>query len=164
MKKIGLISDTHGYWDTKYVKYFKECDEIWHAGDIGEIEITDQLNNIAQVKGVFGNIDNSTIRQEFPKEQIIQYGNQKVYMTHIGGRPVKYNSFSLKKLLHLTPSVFICGHSHICMVKYDHNHQLLYINPGAAGNYGIHKIRTIIRFELHINKIEKIEVIELGTR
>ncbi len=164
IKKIGLISDTHSHWDDKFVKYFQFCDEIWHAGDIGHINIVDKLNKIAPLKGVHGNIDNNTIRQEFSKELLIKHGNIKIFMTHIGGYPLKYNKYCKNKLTYLKPQIFICGHSHVCKIVYDKNFKLLYINPGAAGIIGIHKVRTIIRFELHQDNIKNLEVVELGLR
>ena len=164
MKKIGLISDTHSHWDNKFVKYFQSCDEIWHAGDIGKINISDKLNEIAPLKAVYGNIDNNTVRQEFPKELLIKHGNLKVYMTHIGGTPLKYNNYCKNKLAEYNPQIFICGHSHICKIIYDQKFKLLYINPGAAGIVGFHKVRTIIRFELHDDNLKNVEVIELGQR
>ena len=164
MKKIGIISDTHSCWDNSFIKYFKSCDEIWHAGDIGDLTVTDQLMKIAPLKGVYGNIDNNQIRQEFPEEISFNYGAQNIYMTHIGGHPKKYNKRCVEKLQELKPQIFVCGHSHICKVIYDKNLNLLYINPGAAGIVGFHKIRTLIRFELHTEKIANLEVVELGPR
>tara|TARA_B100001093_G_scaffold513964_1_gene586977 strand:+ start:84 stop:599 length:516 start_codon:yes stop_codon:yes gene_type:complete len=164
MKKIGILSDTHSYWDNNFIKYFKSCDEIWHAGDIGELKITDQLKKIAPLKGVYGNIDNHQIRQEFPHEISFNYGAQNIFMTHIGGYPKKYNKRCFEKLQKLKPQIFVCGHSHICKIIYDENLKLLCINPGAAGIVGFHKIRTIVRFELHTDKIANLEVIELGSR
>ena len=164
IKKIGLISDTHGHWDDKFYKYFQYCDEIWHAGDIGQINITDKLNKIAPLKGVYGNIDNNTIRQEFSKELLIKHGNLNIYMTHIGGAPLKYNKYCKEIFKKYSPQVFICGHSHICKIVYDKNFKLLYINPGASGKIGFHRVRTIIRFELHHDSIKNVEVVELGLR
>ena len=164
MKKIGLISDTHSFWDDNFIKYFKNCDEIWHAGDIGNLNVTDQLSKITTLKGVYGNIDNNTIRQEFDKEITLSYGSQKIFMTHIGGQPYKYNKYCKEKLLKIKPQVFICGHSHICKVIYDKSLGLLYINPGAAGIVGFHPVRTLIRFELHESSIKNMEIIELGKR
>ena len=164
MKKIGLISDTHGYWDDNFKKYFNSCDEIWHAGDIGDLKVTDNLKDIAPLKGVYGNIDNNIIRQEFPKELSLSYGTQKIFMTHIAGYPLKYNQHCRDIFSNLKPQIFICGHSHICKVIYDKNFNLLYINPGAAGIFGFHKIRTLIRFEIHEDCIKNMEVVELGKR
>ena len=164
MKKIGIISDTHSYWDNNFIKYFSSCDEIWHAGDIGDLQITDKLKEIAPLKGVYGNIDNHIIRQEFPKEISFNYGSQNIFITHIGGHPKNYNKSSLEKIKTIKPQIFVCGHSHICKVIYDKTLNLLYINPGSAGIVGFHKVRTLIRFHLHSEKITNMEVIELGSR
>ena len=164
MLRIGLISDTHGYWDEKYAKYFGNCDEIWHAGDIGDINIIDKLKEISFVRAVFGNIDNHIIRSEFKEDVVHKFGKNKLLMTHIGGRPYKYNKKSNFKIMTYQPQIFICGHSHICKVMQDDINKILFINPGAAGNKGFHKIRTIIRFELSLEKVTKLEVIELGKR
>ena len=164
MLKIGLISDTHGYWDEKYVKYLRNCDEIWHAGDIGDIKIIDQLKEISIVRAVFGNIDNHIIRSEFKEDVVYKYGRNKLLMTHIGGKPYKYNNKTKLKLITHQPQIFICGHSHICKIMHDEINKVLYINPGAAGNKGFHKIRTIVRFELSLEKVTNLEVIELGKR
>ncbi len=164
IKKIGLISDTHSYWDNKFKKYFKYCDEIWHAGDIGHINIADKLNKIAPLRGVYGNVDDNTLRQEFAKELEIRHGNLKIYMTHIGGSPLSYNNYCKSKLSKLKPQIFICGHSHICKIIYDKKFKLLYINPGASGITGFHQVRTIIRFDLLTDNIKNLEVIELGLR
>ena len=161
MKKIGIISDTHGFWDEAFKRYFSECDEIWHAGDIGHLNITDKLREIAPLKAVFGNIDNNDIRQEFKEEEIFDYENQKVYITHIEGKLGSYYRNCNKKIALYKPNILVCGHSHICKVAYDKKQQLTYINPGAAGIIGFHKIRTIIRLELIEDGINNIEVIEL---
>ena len=164
MKKIGLLSDTHGFWDNAFIKYFSECDEIWHAGDIGNIAVTDKLQDIAPVKAVYGNIDDHILRQEFQENLTMKYGKQKIFMTHIGGKPFKYNKKTLQNLQVAKPQIFICGHSHICKVMYDHQLKLLYINPGAAGIVGFHKVRTLIRFEIHEENVKNMEVIELKNR
>lgn len=164
MFKIGLLSDTHGYWDDKFYKYFKHCDEIWHAGDIGDISVIDKLNEITSVKAVFGNIDNHLIRAKLKEDYINLYGKNKVLMTHIGGKPYAYNRSIREKLKKHKPDLFICGHSHICKIMHDEQNKLLYINPGAAGNKGFHKIRTIVRFELTQQRIQNLEVIELSKR
>ena len=161
IKKIGIISDTHGFWDEAFKRYFSECDEIWHAGDIGHINITDKLREIAPLKAVFGNIDNYKIRQEFKEEEIFNYGNHKFYMTHIAGKLGLYHRNCSRKIALYKPSVLVCGHSHICKVAYDKKQQLIYINPGAAGIIGFHKVRTIIRLELSEDDINNLEVVEL---
>ncbi|MDA9666466.1 metallophosphatase family protein [bacterium] len=164
MKKIGIISDTHGFWDEAYKRYFSECDEIWHAGDIGHLKITDELQKIAPLKAVFGNIDNNEIRQEFKEDEIFDYGNQKVLITHIAGKLSSYYQNCKEKIVLTKPNILVCGHSHICKVAYDKKYQLLYINPGAAGIIGFHKVRTIIRLDLKEDIVENLEVIELKNR
>ena len=162
MKKIGLLSDTHGFWDNKYKKYFSECDEIWHAGDIGDIKIMDQLQKVTKVRGVYGNIDNHVIRSEYPLHQKFMIEKIKIWMTHIGGYPYRYVKSIKEDLNNDPPNLFICGHSHICKVQMDKKLNMLYMNPGAAGKKGIHKVRTILRFEIENADIKKLEVIELG--
>ena len=164
MLKIGLLSDTHGFWDDKFHKYLKNCDEIWHAGDIGDINVIDKLSEITTVKAVYGNIDNHIIRAEFQEDVVKTYGENRILMTHIGGKPFSYNKTSRVKIKQYHPNVFICGHSHICKIMHDNQNKLLFINPGAAGNKGFHKVRTLVRFELTKQKIQNLEVIELGTR
>ena len=160
-KRIGIISDTHGYWDDAYERYFSSCDEIWHAGDIGNLDVTDKLNKIAPLKAVYGNIDNNEIRQEFPEDIYFELNNQKVMMTHIAGKLGNYYSNCQNKISSYNPSILLCGHSHICKVAYDKKYKLLYINPGAAGIIGFHKVRTILRMEITEKTIENLEVIEL---
>ena len=164
MNIIGLLSDTHSYLHPKIWNHFKDCDEIWHAGDIGDIKIIDQLKEISIVRAVFGNIDNHIIKSEFNEDVVHKYGRNKLLMTHIGGKPHKYNNKTKLKLITHQPQIFICGHSHICKIMHDEINKILYINPGAAGNKGFHKIRTIVRFELSLEKVSNLEVIELGKR
>ena len=160
-KRIGIISDTHGYWDDAYERYFSSCDEIWHAGDIGNLDVTYKLNKIAPLKAVYGNIDNNEIRQEFPEDIYFELNNQKIMMTHIAGKLGNYYSNCQNKISSYNPSILLCGHSHICKVAYDKKYKLLYINPGAAGIIGFHKVRTILRMEITEKTIENLEVIEL---
>ncbi|WKV11738.1 metallophosphoesterase family protein [Marivirga harenae] len=164
--KIGLISDTHSFWDETIPQYFKECDEIWHAGDIGESgQIMEQLNKIAPSIAVYGNIDTPEFQRTYPENLFIEREGVKIFMTHIGGKPPSYNPRVRKLIQSEKPDVFICGHSHILRAMPDKKHNnLLYLNPGAAGNQGFHKIRTMMRFEINNGKIEKLEVIELGKR
>lgn len=164
MVKIGLLSDTHGYWDDKYVKYFAECDEIWHAGDIGTEAISDRLKTIKPLRAVYGNIDGEKVRLEFPKVNHFQIEEVSVMMTHIGGYPGRYNPEIRKELYISRPRLFVCGHSHILKVMYDENLHCLFINPGAAGKSGIHQTRTLVRFGIDKNMIKDLEVIELGHR
>ena len=162
--KIGLISDTHGFLDEKIFKYFEACDEIWHAGDIGSIDIHNKLTGFKKLRGVYGNIDDWEIRQKYPVELIFELGGIKVYMTHIGGYPPRYTPAIRNKLNLVKPDLFICGHSHILKIMNDRYRGILHINPGAAGMQGIHKKRTLVRFSMDIGKIENLQVIELGRR
>ncbi|MCB9189300.1 MAG: metallophosphoesterase family protein [Flavobacteriales bacterium] len=164
MKKIGIISDTHGFTDPKYAKYFGSCDEIWHAGDIGDLSVTDELSKIAPVRAVYGNIDNHLIRSEFPLHQRFYCEKVSVWITHIGGKPYVYSKNIKEEIERNPPRIFVCGHSHICKVQMDKKLNMLYINPGAAGVKGFHKVRTLIRFEIDQYDIRNMEVIELGTR
>ncbi len=164
MKRIGLLSDTHSHFDERYVKYLSSCDEIWHAGDIGDISVIDRLRDIAPVKVVYGNIDNHIARAEFPEHQKFTMEGVTVWMTHIGGRPYVYDYRIREKLTKNPPQLFICGHTHICKVQMDKRLNMLYMNPGAAGIYGIHKVRTLLRFTLDKGTIKDLEVIELGKR
>lgn len=163
--KIGLISDTHGYLDERVFEYFKDCGEIWHAGDIGNRDVITQLKNFKPVRAVYGNIDGAGIRQEYPENQRFVCEGVDVWMTHIGGYPPRYNPKVLKSLKENTPRVFVCGHSHILRVMPDKNlNNLLYLNPGAAGVEGFHSIRTLLRFEINQGKLSNMEAIELGKR
>lgn len=164
MKRIGLLSDTHGYWDYKYEKYFSECDEIWHAGDIGSIAIADRLKQIKPLRAVYGNIDGGELRLDFPKVAHFQVENVRVMMTHIGGYPGRYNPEIRKELYETRPMLFVCGHSHLLKVVNDSTLHCLLINPGAAGKSGIHQVRTLVRFTIDNDKIKDLEVIELGMR
>jgi putative phosphoesterase len=162
MTRIGLISDTHGFLDQKVFDHFKDCDEIWHAGDFGN-EVADQLKS-KPIKGVFGNIDDQKIRNEFPEQLVFDCEKVKVMIRHIGGSPPNYNPETRKELSLHQPKLFISGHSHILKVMYDAKRNCLHINPGAAGRTGWHKIRTIIRFKIDGSEIKGCEVIELGQR
>lgn len=162
--KIGLISDTHSYLDPKVFEYFKECDEIWHAGDIGDKQVADQLEKFKPLRAVFGNIDDKAMQARYPEDLWFTCEGLTFWMTHIGGAPPNYNPRIKKLLKEKTPDVFICGHSHILRVKKDPAFNMLYINPGAAGNHGFHSIKTLIRFEINTKIISKLEVIELGKR
>jgi hypothetical protein len=162
---IGLISDTHSYLDPKVFDYFSNVDEIWHAGDIGDVSIIRDLRKLKPVRAVFGNIDDKVIQSEFPEDLWLDCEGFRIWMTHIGGAPPNYNPRVKKMLKDITPDIFICGHSHILRVKKDSNfNNMLYLNPGAAGNHGFHLVKTLIRFELAKKEIKKMEVIELGKR
>ena len=161
MKRIGLLSDTHGYWDDRYLKYFEECDEIWHAGDIGSMDVLDRLMKFRTFRGVYGNIDGQDIRKILPEINRFELEGADVMIKHIGGYPGKYD-MQLKKIINsATPDLLICGHSHILKVKYDKDYELLHINPGAAGKYVFHTVRTLVRFNIDCGKFSDLEVIEL---
>ena len=160
MKKILLISDTHGYIDEKIIKYANQVDEIWHAGDIGDISVTDTLKTIKPLKAVYGNIDDQKIRSEFPLHNRFLCEKVDVWITHIGGYPKKYNSKIIDELKSNPPDLFICGHSHILKVINDKELNLLHINPGAIGKHGLHNVRTMIQFEISGDKIENLSIVE----
>jgi putative phosphoesterase len=164
MKKIGLISDTHGYLDDAVFKYFDDRDEIWHAGDFGDIALADKLAAFKPLKGVYGNIDGNDIRSVYPEDLKFKCEDLSVWMTHIGGYPDKYSPRVKKEIYTKPPGLFISGHSHILKVVYDKKIQCLHINPGAAGKYGWHKKRTLIRFCISEEKIHTLDVVELGDR
>ena len=159
--KIGLLSDTHSYLHPKVFEHFKECDEIWHAGDIGSEEVIDKLNAFKPTKAVHGNIDNHKIRSICPKDLRFNCQGVDVWITHIGGYPYKYTPAIREELDKNCPKLFICGHSHILKVMYDKNRDLLHMNPGAAGKYGIHKSITMLRFDIIKGDIKNLELIEL---
>ena len=164
MKKILLLSDTHSYVDDRILHYVSEADEIWHAGDIGDLAVTDAIEAIKPLRAVYGNIDNAKIRTSFPLHQRFECEGVSVWITHIGGYPPKYNSQVRDEIKSNPPKLFICGHSHILKVVPDKRYGLLHMNPGAAGKHGFHKIRTMLRFTLDAGKIENLEVIELGKK
>ena len=161
MKKIGLLSDTHGYLDDKVFKYFEDRDEIWHAGDFGTLELAEQLANFKPLRGVYGNIDGKDIRHIYPEHLRFNCEEVDVWMTHIGGYPDRYSSLIKPEIYTKSPDLFICGHSHILKVIYDKKIHCLHINPGAAGKQGWHKQRTLIRFCISEKKIHTLEVVEL---
>ena len=161
MKKIGLLSDTHSWWDDKYEKYFAECDEIWHAGDIGSMDLALRFEAIKPFRAVYGNIDDNKIRAAYPEFLRFTLEGVDVLMTHIGGYPGKYDPRVRTILFSNPPKLFICGHSHILKVMFDKKLNCLHINPGAAGKYGFHRVRTLIRFILNEGNISDLEVIEL---
>jgi putative phosphoesterase len=162
--KIGLISDTHGWIHPHLFDFFENCDEIWHAGDIGNIETADRLNSFRPLRAVYGNIDDAKVRQVYKKYLRFTVDEVDVFITHIGGTPGNYESEISVELSKNPPALFICGHSHIALVKYDSKHKFLHINPGAAGYIGFHKIMTAIRFSIEGKKITDLELIELGER
>lgn len=162
--KIGLISDTHSYIDERILHHLQGCDEIWHAGDIGALEVTNALQQVAPLRGVWGNIDSREIRQHFPEHQRFECGGKKVWITHIGGAPPRYNPAVRPLLKEEKPHIFICGHSHILRVMHDASLGVLYLNPGAAGRHGFHKMRTMLRFSIEGGAIKDMQAIELGLR
>ena len=164
MKKIGLLSDTHSHWDERYVKYFEGCDEIWHVGDFGTIEIADKLREVATLRGVYGNIDGDVVRREFPEVLRFKCEGVDVLMKHIGGYPGRYDRSIARQIYSKPPKLFISGHSHITKVMFDHNLHMLHINPGAAGLYGQQAVRTLVRFVIDGEEIKDLEVIELGDK
>ena len=164
MVKVGLFSDTHGYWDDKYALYFKNCDEIWHAGDMGSAELAERLAALNPLRAVYGNIDGQPIRSQYGKIAQFKVEEVNVLMTHIGGYPGRYNP-EIRPLLYVTrPQLFVAGHSHILKVGFDKSLNCLYMNPGAAGISGFHQVRTLLRFAIDGKEIKDLEVIELGNR
>ena len=161
MKRIGLLSDTHGYWDERYARYFAECDEIWHAGDIGSPELAMRLNDIRPLRAVYGNIDGGELRRTYTDTLRWQCEDANILMTHIGGYPGKYDPRIRKQLLAAPPDLFISGHSHILKVQYDPALSCLHINPGAAGLQGWQTVRTLVRFTIDGKQFKDLEVIEL---
>ena len=159
--RIGLISDTHGYLDDAVFKHFENCDEIWHAGDFGNIELADQLAAFKPLRGVYGNIDGTDVRQVYPEHLRFMCEKVDVWMTHIGGYPDRYAPNVKREIYTRPPGLFISGHSHILKVIYDKKINCLHLNPGAAGKQGWHKVRTLIRFSITDEKIHTLDVIEL---
>ena len=162
--RIGLMSDTHGFLDESLFDYFSQCDEIWHAGDVGPLELLDRLRKFKPVRGVFGNIDGAGIRAELPENLYWTCEGVRVFMTHIGGYPGAYDRRANETLLRERPALFICGHSHILKVMRDPNLGVLHMNPGACGHSGWHQMRTVLRFTVEQGKIRNVEAIELGPR
>lgn len=162
MKIIGVISDTHGYVHAATTDFFKGCNQIWHAGDIGDIKVIEQLSASSEVIAVSGNIDDYRIRQLFPEIQVFEIEGKKVLITHIGGYPGKYARGIRNLFEKFRPDIFVCGHSHILRIMYDNLNNLLFINPGAAGKTGIHQKITFLRFKLQQGNISDMEIFEAG--
>lgn len=162
--KIGLLSDTHGYMDDTILKHLADSNEIWHAGDIGDRSVIEALEEIAPVKAVYGNIDGGDLRKEHPETQRFEIDGLRILMIHIAGPPGKYYPNVRQLIEENKPDVFICGHSHILKVQFYNKFKLLHVNPGAAGNHGFHKVRTLIRFEISDGKPRNMEVVELARR
>ena len=159
-----MLSDTHGWLHPSIPGFFEECDEIWHAGDIGGYEISDRLSDIALLRAVYGNIDDASLRRSFPRHQRFTVEGIDVWITHIGGYPGSYSAEVAAGLRGNPPDLFICGHSHIARIMHDSLLKFLYINPGAAGYHGFHHMMTAVRFTLSAGKISGVELIELGER
>jgi len=164
MTRILLLSDTHSHIDETIIKYARQADEIWHAGDIGSLTVTDALQKIKPVRGVYGNIDDHIIQKEFHLNNRFQCECVDVLMTHIGGYPPKYNARTRKEIHVNPPKLFICGHSHILKVMWDKPLGVLHMNPGACGKYGFHQVRTMLRFVIDGKEIKDLEILELGKR
>ncbi|MFD0861909.1 metallophosphoesterase family protein [Sungkyunkwania multivorans] len=164
MKKILLLSDTHSHIDKQILKYVVQADEVWHAGDIGDLKVTDTLKALKPLRAVYGNIDDDKARREFPENDRFFCEGVDVWMTHIGGYPNKYNGRIREEIHKNPPKLFICGHSHILKVIFDKKLDLLHMNPGACGKHGFHKVRTMLRFTIDGEKISDLEIIELEKR
>ena len=162
--KILLLSDTHSHIDDRIISYAQQADEIWHAGDIGDLMVTDTLKKIKPLRAVYGNIDDKQARLEFPLNNRFMCEGMDVWITHIGGYPDKYNIEIRDEIKRNPPQIFICGHSHILKVQFDRKLNCLHLNPGACGTHGFHQVRTMLRFEINAGKISNLEVIELGSR
>ena len=164
MKKIALISDNHSYYGEEVTEHLKDVDEIWHAGDIGVLSSIEKYREMAFFRGVYGNIDDQSVKDNFPLNEIFICEGIKVFMTHIGGYPGRYSSRVYQLIKQEKPNLYICGHSHICKVVPDKANNLLHMNPGAYGHHGFHKVRTILKFEVGSGKIQQLRVVELGLR
>lgn len=164
MKKIVLLSDTHSHIDDTILKYVKLADEVWHAGDIGNLKVTDTIKKLKPLRAVFGNIDNHEARLEFPLNNRFYCEGVDVLITHIGGYPGKYSPAIREEITQNPPKLFICGHSHILKVMFDKKLNCLHMNPGAAGISGFHQKRTMLRFEIDGEKIQNLEIIEIGDK
>ena len=164
MTRVLLLSDTHGYMDERILNYVLEADEVWHAGDIGSFDVTDRISELKPLRAVHGNIDNSRIQTEFPRDQHFYCEDVSVWMTHIGGYPGRYTQRVREALTEIRPKIYICGHSHILKVLPDKKLDLIHMNPGACGRHGLHSMRTMLRFVIDGSEIKDLEVIELGKR
>lgn len=158
--RIGLLSDTHGWLDPKLLEFFEGCDEVWHCGDIGSMDVAEELERHFIVRAVYGNIDGGMMRRVYPETDVFTCEGVKVLMTHIGGYPGHYDMRIKSRLLQERPKLFVCGHSHIAKVMYDRKLACLHINPGAAGRYGFHKVRTAVRFVIEAGEIKDLELVE----
>lgn len=161
MANILLLSDTHGYIDEQMLKYVHWADEVWHAGDIGDLAVTDAISKIKPLRAVYGNIDGSEARMQFPLDNKFEIEGKKVWITHIGGYPGKYEMRVKQELLKNKVDIFVCGHSHILKIIYDKKFDLLHLNPGAAGKYGFHAVRTLLKFQIEKGEIKNMEIVEM---
>lgn len=164
MKKILVISDTHGHFDPKLVKHIQAADEVWHAGDIGDMKVVDEIKKLKPLRAVWGNIDGQKARVEFKEHLIFNCENTKIYITHIAGYPTRWAKGIKERLIEVKPDVFICGHSHILKVMYDKSLNLLFLNPGACGISGFHQVKTFLKFDIDGKEIKNLQVVELGPR
>ncbi len=164
MKKVLVISDTHSYIDDRIIKYASEADYVIHAGDVGSFDVIQKLKSVSKLLFVYGNIDGNEIRSESNKFEFFKLNDLKILLTHISGKTPKYNKETLIKIKEHNPDLLIAGHSHILKIQYDKINKLIFLNPGAAGRHGFHLKRTMLRFEIKLNKIENLEIIELGSR
>jgi len=164
MTNILLISDTHSYLDQALIKHIEAADEVWHAGDIGNADVTDTIKKLKPLRAVYGNIDDANMRKEFPKNLVFNCEDVKVVITHICGQPTNYLKEVKDLLLQEKPQLFICGHSHILKVMYQQQYELLHMNPGACGIHGFHQVKTVLRFVIDKAEIKDLAVIELGKR
>jgi len=164
MQKILLISDTHSYLDPKLFKYIETVDEVWHAGDIGIISVCQEIEKLKPLNAVYGNIDGQDVRDLYPENAIFMCEQVKVFITHIGGYPNRYNLEAKKIIEQQKPNLFICGHSHILKIMYDKKYNLLHVNPGACGIHGFHQVKTVLRFAIEGTEIKNMKIIELGKR
>ncbi len=161
MMQISLLSDTHGYLDNRFLPHLEHSDEIWHAGDLGNIRVAEQLSEIKPLRAVYGNIDDQMVRKIYPAEQRFFLEDMDVWIVHIGGYPGHYDRSIKERLIENPPDILITGHSHILRIQYDNKLQLMHINPGAAGKYGLHKVQTMVKFVIEGKNINSLEIIEL---
>jgi putative phosphoesterase len=164
MKEIGLLSDTHGFMDDRILHHLKSCDEIWHAGDIGNFDVMKPLHKIGQVRAVYGNIDDTNLRNTYPLDNTFEIEGARCYITHIAGRPNRYPARVKTVIQEFRPDIFVCGHSHLLLVQRIEQTGMIHLNPGAAGRHGFHKMRTLLRFCIDKGRIENLRVVELGKR
>jgi len=161
MRKIGLLSDTHGFFHPRIAEFFSGCDEIWHAGDVGGMEVVERLEAVATVRAVYGNIDGGELRKDFPEVAFFTVEGLKVLMMHIGGYPGRYTPQARGLIIKYRPGLFISGHSHILKVIPDNKYGLLHINPGAAGHSGFHKSMTLVRFNIDKGRAKDLEILDI---